>query len=197
MSDASATPSSPGTRTVDGVEVPTPGTFVIDPVHTHLGFTIRHMMVAKVRGTFDSFNGTVVVAEDPADSTIEVTIDTASIDTRDEQRDAHLRSPDFFDVEKYPHMTFRSTAVNSKGGGVFIVDGDLTIRDVTRPIQLELEYGGVVQDPWGNQRGAVSATGEIDREDWGLRWNQPLEGGGIVLGKKVKLELEAEATRQA
>jgi polyisoprenoid-binding protein YceI len=189
MSDAHAT------RVVDGLEVPGPGAFELDPSHSHVGFSVRHMMVSKVRGRFTSFTGAVTVADDPTVSGVDVTIDVAGIDTRDEQRDAHLRSPDFFDAEQFPTVTYRSTSVTAKGGGRFAVHGDLTVRDVTRPVELDVTYEGVAKDPWGNQRFGLSATTEIDREDFGLTWNQALETGGVLVGKTVKIEIEAEAVR--
>lgn len=184
------------TRTVSGIALPTAGTFALDPSHTHVGFSVRHMM-AKVRGRFASFSGTVTVAEDPNDSSVEVTIDIASIDTRDEQRDGHLRSPDFFGAESYPHLTYRSTGLAPKGDGRYRVDGELTIKDVTRPVPLDLSFEGVGIDPWGNQRLGFSATAEIDREEFGLTWNQVLETGGVLVGKKVSIEIEAQAVRQS
>ncbi|HEY8524798.1 MAG TPA: YceI family protein [Acidimicrobiales bacterium] len=184
------------TRTVDGLEVPTPGTFELDPAHSHVGFSVRHMMVSRVRGRFASFSGVVTVADDPAASSVEVTIDVASIDTRDETRDNHLRSPDFFDAEKYPTITYRSRGVTVTGPGRFTVQGDLTVRDVTRPVDLDVTYEGVAKDPWGNQRFGITATTEIDREDFGLTWNQPLETGGVLVGKSARIEIEAEAVRK-
>ncbi|MDA8399456.1 MAG: YceI family protein [Actinomycetota bacterium] len=185
------------TRTIDGVTIPSPGTFKLDPSHIEIGFAVRHMMVAKVHGRFAKADGTVVIAEDPTNSTVEVTIETASIDTREENRDAHLRSPDFLDVERFPTMTFRSTEVRRAGQGRWNVVGDLTIRDVTKPVALDTTFEGVVQDPYGNQRIGVSAVAEIDREEFGLTWNAALEAGGMVVGRQVKIEIEAEAIRQA
>jgi polyisoprenoid-binding protein YceI len=184
------------TRTISGLTLPTPGTFEIDPSHTHVGFSVRHMM-AKVRGRFASFSGTVTVADDVSASAVDVNIDVASIDTRDEQRDGHLRSPDFFDAESHPHMTYRSTGLTSKGEGRYQVDGELTIKGVTRPVPLDLAFEGVGIDPWGNQRLGFSATAEIDREQFGLTWNQALETGGVLVGKKVRIEIEAQAVRQS
>jgi polyisoprenoid-binding protein YceI len=184
------------TRTVDGEVIPAPGVFTLDSAHSHVGFSVRHMMIAKVRGRFATFNGTLTVAEDPLQSTVEVEVDLASIDTRDEQRDGHLRSPDFFDVEQYPTMTFRSTGVAVNGGDSVRLDGELDLHGVTQPVSLDVVYDGVGQDPWGNQRIGFSATGEIDRETFGLTWNQPLAQGGVLVGKAVRLELEAEFVRQ-
>jgi polyisoprenoid-binding protein YceI len=184
------------TRTVDGEVIPAPGVFTLDPAHSHVGFSVRHMMIAKVRGRFATFNGTLTVAEDPLQSAVEVEVDLASIDTRDEQRDGHLRSPDFFDVEQHPTMTFRSSGVAVNGGDSVRLDGELDLHGVTQPVSLDVVYDGVGQDPWGNQRIGFSATGEIDREAFGLTWNQPLAQGGVLVGKAVRLELEAEFVRQ-
>jgi polyisoprenoid-binding protein YceI len=184
-------------RKIDGVEIPAAGTWSIDPSHTHAGFSVRHLMVSKVRGRFAGVSGTVTIAEDPLDSHVEVDIDTASIDTRDEQRDAHLRSPDFFDVENYPTMTYRSTAVRPAGKGRWLVDGELTLHGVTRSVPLEVTFEGAGSDPWGGVRAGFSARAEIDREDYGLTWNQVLETGGIAVGKKVTIDLEVETALQA
>jgi polyisoprenoid-binding protein YceI len=186
------------TRTVDGHELPTPGTFNLDASHAHVGFSVRHMMIAKVRGRFATAQGTLVVADDPAASTLEIEVDVASVDTRDEGRDNHLRSPDFFDVEQFPKMTYRSTSITSVGGGnKFRLEGDLDLHGVTSPLTLDVEYEGVGQDPWGNQRIGFSATGQIDRESHGLTWNAPLEAGGVLVGKEAKIEIEAEFVRAA
>jgi polyisoprenoid-binding protein YceI len=184
------------TRSVNGVDAPLPGTYILDTSHTHIGFAARHLMVSKVRGRFTAFSGTITVAEDPAESTVDVAIEAGSIDTRDEQRDGHLRSPDFLDVEKHPELTFHSTTVKSMGGDRWIVEGDLTVREATRPVQLEVTFEGATGDPWGNTRIGLSAKGELDREDFGLTWNVALETGGVLVGKRVVLEIEAEAIRQ-
>lgn len=184
------------TRTVEGVELPTPGIFQLDPVHSHIGFVVRHMMVAKVRGRFTAVDGTITVAEDPAASSVDVSVDLASVDTREEQRDGHLRSPDFFDVEQHPTMTFRSTRIVPKGRNDLTVEGELTVRGVTRPLTLDATYEGVAGDPWGGQRIGFSAEGEVDREEFGLTWNMALETGGVLVGKKARLEIEVEAVRQ-
>ena len=191
------TPALITTRSVDGVDLPLPGTFTVDPSHSHVGFSVRHMMVSKVRGRFAAFTGTVVIGEDPLASSVEVDVELASVDTRDEGRDQHLRSADFFDADAHPTMTYRSTSVSAVGKGRFTVRGDLTIKGVTQPVELEVTYEGTARDPWGNERIGVSATGELDREAFGLTWNQGLETGGVLVGKTVKLEVEAEAIRQA
>jgi len=154
-------------------------------------------MVSKVRGRFTSFSGTAAFAEDPLASAVGVSIDMDSIDTSDEGRDAHLRSADFFDVESFPTMGFASTAVRHTGGSRFELDGELTIRDTTRPVTLAGEFEGTVVDPWGNQRFVASAEVEVDREDWGLTWNQALETGGVLVSKKVKIELNVQFVRPA
>jgi polyisoprenoid-binding protein YceI len=184
------------TRTVKGTEVPAAATYDIDPSHSEVGFSVRHMMVSKVRGRFSDVAGTVVIADDPLASSVEVTIGTASIDTRDEKRDAHLRSGDFFDVERYPSLTYRSTKVIA-AGGQWLVEGDLTLNGVTRNVPLTVSFEGGATDPWGGVRAGFSARAELDREDFGLSWNQTLETGGVIVGKKIFIELEIEAVRQA
>ncbi|MGD9796729.1 MAG: YceI family protein [Acidimicrobiia bacterium] len=171
--------------------LPAPGDWSVDVSHTEVGFSVRHLGLAKVRGRFRAFDGVVRVADRPEDSSVEVTVDAASIDSRDEARDAHLRSADFLDVESFPALTFRSTRVRPGGRG-WLVDGDLTIRGVTRPVVLDAAFEGIGGDPWGGRRAAFSASTEIDREDWGLTWNAALESGGFLVGKKVRIELEVE-----
>jgi len=185
------------TRNVNGVELPTPGTYALDPTHTRIGFVARHLMVTKVRGHFAAFDGTITIADDAHASTADVTIQTASVETGTPDRDNHLRSGDFFDVEKYPEITFRNARVVSQKGTEFTVVGDLTIKDVTREVTLALELDGVVKDPWGGTRLAVTASTEVDREDWGMTWNAALEAGGVVVSKKVRIEIESEAVLQA
>jgi polyisoprenoid-binding protein YceI len=189
--------TTPLTRTVDGVALPTPGTYTLDPTHSRIGFVARHLMVTKVRGHFGTFEGSITIAEDPKASTAEATIKTASIDTGTADRDTHLRNGDFFDVELFPEITFRNARVRSQNGTDFTVTGDLTVKDVTREVTLDVELDGVAQDPWGGTRLAVTASTEIDREDWGLTWNVALETGGVLVSKKVKLEIEAQAVLQA
>jgi len=179
------------------VEVPEPGTFTIDVSHSHVGFVVRHMMVSKVRGRFTSFTGEITIPENPLHSSVELKVDAGSIDTREEARDAHLRSPDFFDVERYPEITFRSTRVEGESPGGFRLVGDLTVHGVTRPVELDVEYNGWTTDPWGGRRAGFSASAEVDREDFGLTWNAALEGGGVLVGKKARLEFEIEAVKQA
>jgi polyisoprenoid-binding protein YceI len=188
---------APLTREVAGSVLPTAGTFVLDKSHTQIGLVARHLMVSKVRGRFTDFEGTLVVAEDPAQSSVEVTIQAASISTNDENRDNHVRTNDFLSVEEFPTLTYRSTKVQLSESGDWKVTGELTIRGVTRPVVLDVQFEGVIQDPWGNQRLGFTASGEIDRNDFGVSFNAALETGGFVVSPKVKLEIEAEAVRQA
>lgn len=182
--------------TLDGVTIPEAGTYVIDASHTEVSFVAKHLMVTKVRGRFTEFDGAVRIADDPMDSSVQVTIRSASIDSRSDDRDGHLRSPDFLDVEQHPTLGFASTAVRHDGGNRFAVDGDLTIKDVTRPVTLAMELDGVVGDPWGGTRMAFSASTEIDREDWGLTWNVALDAGGVLVSRKVRIEIEGQAVQQ-
>jgi len=167
-----------------------------DPSHSSIGFAVRHLMISKVRGQFGKWSGTFDYdAEDPTRSKLSVRIDAASIDTRDEKRDAHLRSPDFFDVEKFPELTFTSTRVERDGGDDFVVTGDLTIHGVTRSVQLKVEGLGRTRDPWGGERVGFSASTSVNRKDFGLHWNVALETGGVVVGEKVEIGIEIEAVR--
>ena len=172
--------------------LPAAGTWTIDASHSSVEFIVRHLMVAKVRGRFSEFGGTIHVGEAPEASSVEVEISPASITTGDPGRDGHLTSADFFDVERYPTIGFRSTAVRSVGDH-YQVDGDLTVLGVVRPVTLDLEYQGSITDPFGNDKAVFSASTEVDREVWGLTWNQALESGGVLVGKKAKIELEIEA----
>ncbi len=183
------------TRIVDDETVPAPGVYTLDKAHTVIAFIARHLMVTKVRGTFDEFEGTVIVAEDPMESSVQATIRTDSVSTAEPQRDAHLRSGDFFEQDRYPTMTFSSTAVRPAGGGKWQVTGDLTIKDVTRSVVLDLEFNGATPDPWGGVRLGFSASTEIDRTEFGVSWNSALDGGGVVVGNRVRIEIEAEAVR--
>lgn len=184
------------TRTIEGTTLPVVGTWDLDPSHSTVGFSVRHLGLSKVRGTFPAFTGVVTIAEDPTASSVEVAIEVASIDTRDAGRDDHLRTNDFFDAPNHPTMTFRSTEVRG-GGSDWQVTGDLTIRGVTKQVVLDATFEGTAADPWGNSRAAFTATTEVDREDFGMTWNTPLEAGGLLVGKKVKIEIEAEAVLQA
>jgi polyisoprenoid-binding protein YceI len=168
------------------------GTWTIDQAHSAIGFTVRHVMISKVRGSFNAFSGSITVSDDPLQSAVNAEIDASSISTGDEQRDNHLRSADFFEADKHPKWTYASTSVDAKGSD-FVVHGNLTIHGVTRPVDLELEFNGVGGDPWGGTRAGFSASTEINRKDFGLEFNIPLEGGGVVVGDKIKVELEIEA----
>lgn len=173
-------------------------TWSIDTGHSAIHFAVRHMMFTKTRGRFTRWTGELRL--DPADltaSSVEVTIDASSIDTGDAQRDAHLRSPDFLDVEKHPTIGFKSTKVEDFGEGKFRISGELTIRGVNRPVVLDTDHAGRVKDPWGNDRVGFAARTVIDRTDFGLRWNMALETGGLVVGNKVEIELEVEAVAAA
>lgn len=205
---------SAGVRLWKGAALPTPGVFEIDPKHTTAGFVARHLMVTQVRGRFEEVEGTVHVGEDPLDSSASAVISTASITTGADERDTHLRSSDFLDVEMFPKMSFVSrhvlggdsgpkwSIVNGAmvrrrrgGAGKFIAVGDLTIKGITRTIELDVSIDGVKGDPWGGERLALSATGEIDREDYGMRWNVALEAGGWLVSQKIQLEIRAQAVR--
>jgi polyisoprenoid-binding protein YceI len=186
-----------GTRTYEGVSIPEPGTFGLEPNHTTVSFVARHLMITKVRGNFAEVSGAITIAENPLESSVEATMKTASITTGTPDRDNHLRSADFLDVEKYPELTFRSTSVKDLAGGEFVLVGDLTIRDVTRQVELKVEFDGVAKSPWGQEVIGFSATTEIDREDFGITWNQALETGGFMVSKTVKIEIVAQGIRQA
>ncbi len=172
----------------------------IDPAHTTIEFAVKHMMFTTVRGRFKSFTATVYVDErNPDKSRVEVSIDATSIDTGVADRDAHLRSADFLDVENHPQITFRSTRVggaHKKEGDRFKITGDLEIRGKAMPVSLEATFEGVGTDPWGKQRAGFAARAEIDRREWGLRWNQALETGGVLVGHSVKIEVEAQAVKE-
>lgn len=176
------------------VDVPT-GTWTIDPSHSSLEAVARHLVVSKVRGRFAAFSGTAEVPEDPTASTVEVTIDAVTIDTGDRQRDEHLRGADFLDVDSHPELTFRATHAVHVDGERWEFPGDLTIRGVTRPVTLLATYLGKHQDPWGNDRLVVEATAEIDREDFGITWNQALETGGVLVSRKLQIEVTVQLVR--
>jgi polyisoprenoid-binding protein YceI len=191
--NATATPSA-GTATQGGQKT----TWKIDAAHSHVGFAIKHLMIATVRGSFRQVEGTVTVDEaDPTTASIEVTIPTASVSTGDEKRDGHLRSPDFFDAEGFPTMTFRSKRVEQASGDAFHVVGDLTIRDVTKEVVLDVELLGRAKDPWGQEKAGFEATTKFKRSEYGLTWNAALETGGVLVGDDVKVSIEAELTKQA
>ncbi len=173
------------------------GTWTIDQSHTNLGFQVRHAMIAKVRGNFADFSGSFTIdGANPAASTAELTIQTASINTGNADRDGHLKSPDFFDAEKNPTITFTSTGVEVKGDDI-VVTGDLTINGVTKSVAVNYELTGTSVDPWGNTRVGFEGEAKINRKDFGLTWNAALETGGVMVGDEIKLALDVEAVKQA
>lgn len=174
------------------------GTWEIDPSHTRIGFATRHAMVTKVRGAFNDVSGRVVIdAENPDSSTAVITVQLASIDTRNQQRDDHLRSADFFDVENHPEMTFTSTRIEEVDEDAYAVTGDLTIRDITRSLIVPLRLVGVDTDPFGNVRAGFEGSRRIDRRDWGVSWNTPLDSGGLLVSERIQLEFELSLIKQA
>ena len=173
------------------------GTYTIERDHSELGFQVRHAGIAKVRGKFTEYDGTIVVADDVAQSSAEVTMQTASVFTGSEARDNHLRSADFFDAEANPTITFRSTEVRLDGGEDLALAGDLTINGVTRPVELEVEYNGAATDPFGNQRIGFEAKTRVNRKDFGLTWNAALETGGVLVSDQVTILLDVSAVKQA
>lgn len=175
--------------------LPEVATWSFDLSHSSISFVARHLVVSKVRGGFDSFSGTVTVADPIEQSSVEVLIDAASISTGDAQRDGHLVSDDFLAAEAYPTLSFRSTGLRHEGGDDWVLAGELTIKDVTRPVELQVSYLGALTDPWGNQKVAFTAATEIDREEWGITWNQALETGGVLVGKRVTIEIEAQLAK--
>ena len=172
-----------------------PGTWVMDPSHSEVGFSVRHMMISKVRGAFGVKSATIIAPENPLEVSVVAQVDATSLDTKDEGRDTHLRSGDFFDVEVYPTLNFVSTGVRIEGGD-FLVDGDLTIRDITKPVTFELEFNGFGVDPWGNYKAGASAKTVINREEFGLTWNAALEAGGVLVGKDVTITLDLQGALQ-
>lgn len=187
------TASNAGTATATSAGT---STWTIDPTHTGVEFAVRHMMIATVRGRFSEVAGTLILDEaEPKRSSVKVTIGVASIDTRADQRDGHLRSPDFFDAERFPAMTFRGKRMEGDFDSEFRLTGDLTIRDVTREVTLDVENQGRGRDPWGGERIGFQARGKIDRTDFGLRWNQALEAGGVLVSDEVRLTIDAQLVR--
>lgn len=180
------------TITETGIQGYVAGTWTIDPVHSDVSFTVRHMMVSKVRGKFGTFSGTIVTADNPLESSAVAEIDLSSIDTGNEQRDGHLRSQDFFSADEHPKMTYRSTGIRREGDRL-VVDGELTLKGVTKNVPLRLEVNGVGPDAYGGTRAGFTATGEINRKDFGVNWNAAIEGGGVVVGDTVSILLEVEA----
>lgn len=192
-------------RSTSTVPAPVPGALAggsswrIDPAHSHVEFAVRHLMISSVKGAFGDVQGTVWVDESDARTVlVDVVIQVASIDTRQEQRDAHLRSPDFFDAAKFPTITFRSRrAQGNPLEGDFRLTGDLTVRGITREVTLDVSPEGRLTDPWGEERAGFSAHAKIDRTDFGLTWNQALEAGGVLVGNEIKISIEVELIRQA
>lgn len=172
----------------------TPGIWNIDPSHTAVTFVARHLVITKVRGKFGEVTGAVTIAEDKLASTVEATIEMASVTTGDDGRDEHLKSADFFDVETYPTMTFVSTGIRGDGAE-YVLTGDLTIKGVSKSVELDLEFEGVSPDPWGGTRVGFSATGEINRRDFGLNFDVKLDTGGALVSEKIKIEIEAQAVK--
>ena len=174
------------------------GTYTFDVAHSRIGFVARHAMVTKVRGSFNEFDGsTIIDGDDPSKSSVSVTLKVDSIDTRNEQRDGHIRNNDFLDIENYPEIKFVSTAVKHDGGNDFQVTGDLTIKDVTKSITIPLEFQGAAQDPFGNDRIGFEGSVAVNRKDWGITWNAALETGGVLVSEKVTLEFEISAIKTA
>jgi polyisoprenoid-binding protein YceI len=177
------------------VRVPA-GTWQVDPAHSSVAFEVKHMMIATVRGIFGEFDGLLEAAEDdPSNSRAWGRVMVASIDTGNAERDAHLRSPDFFDVERHPEMRFESTGIRHVEGGTYAVTGDLTIKDQTREVEVAAVVEGAAEDPWGNERVGVSIRGEIDRTDFGLTWQQALAAGGLLVGEEVRILIDVSAVR--
>lgn len=171
------------------------GTWLLDPSHSEVTFSVRHMMISKVRGTFGVKSATIIAPENPLDAKVEASVEVASVDTKDDGRDNHLRSADFFDAAEHPTMDFHSTGVRIDKGDM-LVDGDLTIRGITKPATFELEFGGFGVDPWGNYKAGATAKTVINREDFGLTWNAALEAGGVLVGKDVTIELDLQGALQ-
>jgi polyisoprenoid-binding protein YceI len=176
------------------VRVPT-GTWVVDPIHSSVGFEVKHMMISTVRGHFKQYEGKLKAADDYHDSRVRGIVQVASIDTGNADRDEHLRGPDFFDAEKWPLITFESSAIDHVARGTYRVTGDLTIKDVTREIEVEANVEGAAVDPWGKDRVGIAVRGSIDRTDFGLTWQQSLVGGGMLVGEQVALRIDISAVR--
>ncbi|MFD5870176.1 YceI family protein [Streptomyces sp. NPDC060322] len=191
-------PSTTATLAVDPALAALTGTYTIDPAHSSIGFTVRHAMVTNVRGSFGDHEGTLVLdGANPAASTASIDVKISSVDTGITDRDGHLVSGDFFDAETFPLMTFRSTQAEQLGGDTYRVTGDLTIKDATRPLSIDLEFNGSATDPYGNQRVGFEGSAEILRSDWGLTYNAALETGGVLVGDKVKLSFDISAIKAA
>jgi polyisoprenoid-binding protein YceI len=173
-----------------------PGTWAVDVSHSTVGFNVRHLMVSKTRGTFTDFTGEVHVAENPLESTVTAEVQMASVETGDANRDNHLRTNDFFDIEHHPTMTLRSTGLEQRGDDL-VLHADLTIRGVTKPVDFDVEFGGAGSDPWGGTRAGFTASAVISRKEFGVEWNAPLETGGVVVSDKVNIELDIELIKAA
>lgn len=178
------------------VQTDTRTIWALDPSHSNVEFSVRHLMIATVKGRFGAVTGTVALDDDLTRSEVDITIDAASIDTREAQRDAHLRSPDFFDVEQFPSLTFKGRRITDVSGDSFTLAGDLTIRGLTREVALAVTRHGQQTDPWGGQRAGFEATTKIKRSEFGLTWNQALETGGVVVGDEIKITIDAELVKQ-
>jgi polyisoprenoid-binding protein YceI len=183
-------------RIIDGRPVPVAGAWKVDHIHSDIRITARHLMVAKVRGTFEVFDAEILVGEDPVDSTVKIEAKASSVTTGTTDRDNHLRSSDFLDAEQFPLVTFESTSLKPSGEN-WKLTGDLTIRGVTRPVTFDLVFEGAATDPYGNTKAGFSAIGEIERRDWGLTWNVPLENGGMLVSEKFQIEFDIEADLQS
>ena len=184
------------TRSATPIDRPATGLWVLDPGHADVGFVGRHFGLTKVRGRFTGLSGVIEVAEAPGDSTVAVTVDMTTVESGNDARDEHLRSADFFDVAHHPTATFSARAAGWQGTRG-VLAGELTLRGVARPVTLEAEYVGYTADPWGGHRAVFTAAGSIDREDWGLTWNLPLDGGGLLVSNQIRIEIELEAVLQA
>lgn len=181
-------------RIIDGIELPASGVWKVDPGHAEIGFVGRHLMLTKVRGRFTGVDATVTIGDNPNDTNIEAVIDMASVESGDTARDDHLKSPDFFDVQEWPTATFRSTDVDwagTKGS----MKGELTIKGIKNDLTLDVEYLGYARDPWDNDRAVFSASGVINRDDWDLSWNMPLDTGGFLVSREIALDLQVELIR--
>ncbi|MCX4819592.1 YceI family protein [Streptomyces sp. NBC_01142] len=191
-------PAATATLEVDPALAALTGDYTIDPAHSSIGFTVRHAMVTNVRGSFGEFEGSLHLdGADPARSTASIDVTIATVDTGMPDRDGHLRSGDFFDAEKFPLMTFRSTTAEQLGGDTYRITGDLTIKDVTRPLSIDLEFNGSATDVYGNERVGFEGSAQILRSDWGLTWNAALETGGVMVSDKVKLTFDISAIKSA
>lgn len=171
--------------------------WTIDPAHSEIGFRVKHLKITNLKGYFQQFNGEAITSEDGAPQEVTFTADTASIDTANEQRDQHLKGSDFFDAEKHPKLSFKSTSVVSKGTDEYEVKGDLVMRGVSKLVTLQVEFNGIMKDPWGNEKAGFSLTGKINRKDWELNWNAPLEAGGFLVSDEVTLLCDVQLSKQS